>query len=67
MPRRGLVFLQPMTSPKRFNIPPPDWGMLRRSMNIRSDFSLKTKHTMRLDTVQLNFVTLDLGSDGCQH
>ncbi|CAN0279905.1 unnamed protein product [Ascophyllum nodosum] len=27
----------------------------------------ETKDTMSLDWVQLNFVTLGLGSDGCQH
>ena len=26
-----VLFLQPMIPPKRFDIFPPDWGMLRRS------------------------------------
>ena len=29
--RTRLNALQPMVIPKRFDIPPPDWGMLRRS------------------------------------
>ena len=27
----GVLCLQPMIPPKRFDISPPDWGMLRRS------------------------------------
>ena len=32
---RGFV-LQPMIPPKRFDIFPPDWGMLRRSRCVQS-------------------------------
>ena len=28
--------LQPMISPKRFDIFPPDWGMLRRSRRVQT-------------------------------
>ena len=37
----AVVFLQPMIPPKRFDIFPPDWGMLRQS-RLRSEFSLTT-------------------------
>ena len=29
--KRFCIYLQPMIPPKRFDIFPPDWGMLRRS------------------------------------
>ena len=30
-----VLYLQPMIPPKRFDIFPPDWGMLKRSINSR--------------------------------
>ena len=30
-----LYYLQPMIPPKRFDIFPPDWGMLRRSRRVQ--------------------------------
>ena len=30
-----LLYLQPIISPKRFDIFPPDWGMLRRSRRVQ--------------------------------
>ena len=29
-----VLYLQPMIPPKRFDISPPDWGMLRRSRRV---------------------------------
>ena len=29
-----VLYLQPMIPPKRFDIFPPDWGMLRRSRRV---------------------------------
>ena len=34
-----VLSLQPMIPPKRFDISPPDWGMLKRSRRVSSDFS----------------------------
>ena len=31
----GVLFLQPMIPPKRFDIFPPDWEMLRRSRRVQ--------------------------------
>ena len=45
MPRRGS-YLQPMIPPKRFDIFPPGWGMLRRS---RSDFSYSADLSIDVD------------------
>ena len=36
-----VLSLQPMIPPKRFDIFPPDWEMLRRSRRVSSDFSSK--------------------------
>ena len=30
-----VLYLQPMIPPKRFDIFPPDWGMLRRSRRVQ--------------------------------
>ena len=32
--KRFVLSLQPMIPPKRFDIFPPDWGMLRRSRHV---------------------------------
>ena len=32
--KKEVLYLQPMIPPKRFDILPPDWGMLRRSRRV---------------------------------
>ena len=32
---KRFLYLQPMIPPKRFDIFPPDWGMLRRSRRVQ--------------------------------
>ena len=47
-----ILYLQPMIPPKRFDIFPPDWGMLRRSRRVQI---FREKLVLLPDLVSLSF------------
>ena len=55
---RFLYYLQPMVPPKRFDISPPDWGMLRRSRCVQIFLQTFTVIVVVLLTVNLLGYTL---------